>query len=85
MVFGSSLVKLFESSDEGSRRNDLVPHLLQGIEHVEGGRGKLNLAVLLVARLRASCRLLDQNTNLVQREAMYSAAEEEGEEEKKLP
>jgi hypothetical protein len=79
MIIGPSLVKLFVSSDEGSRCNDLVPHLFQGIEQVERRSGKLNFAVLLVASLRASCRLLDQHSNLVQREAIHGTAEEEGE------
>ena len=68
------LVKLVVSSDEGSRGDDLVAHLLECVEHIEGGRCKLHTTVFLVPPLGGGGGLLCQDTELVQGQAIHRAA-----------
>ena len=72
-----SLAKFVVSCDKSSRSDDLVPHLLQRVEHVEGGGGKFNPPVFLVFVLRQGRRLFRQNPKLVKRKSVHCAAEKQ--------
>ena len=69
-----ALIELVVTGDERARCHDLVSHLLEGVEHIEGGCGKLHSAVLLVPPLRGGGGLLGQDTELVQGQAIHRAA-----------
>ena len=72
-----SLAKFVVSCDKSSRSDDLVPHLLQRVEHVEGRGGKFNPPVFLVFVLRQGRRLFRQNPKLVKRKSVHCAAEKQ--------
>lgn len=72
-----AVVELVVAGDERARRNNLVAHLLEGVEHVESWGGELDAPVLLVAPLRRGGRLLRQDAELVQRKSVHSAADKE--------
>lgn len=77
------LVELVVSGDKGARGDDLVAHLLQGVEHVERGDGKLDAPVLLVPPLGRGGGFLGEDPELVQWQAIHSAAEKIMSHEKK--
>ena len=72
-----SLIKLIVSSHKGSGGDDPVAHLLERVQDVERRCRELHASVLLVAVLRRRRRLLGQDAELVEWEAVNRATETE--------
>ena len=68
------LAELVVAGDESSRRDDFVAHLLEGIEDVEGWRGKFHPPILFILVLRQCRGLLRQHPELVEGQSVHCAA-----------
>ena len=68
-----SLAEPVVASDKSSWSHHPVPHLLKGVQDVIARSRELHLAALLVLVIRQRCRLLWQDSELIQGESIHCA------------